>query len=90
MANPLFQNLPPDTWTKVVTNKTDGNLWIINEAVSYFVTYRETGDTAPLDTEDKEVALRTGRQPILGSLGAIDVYVMPVVKQGRIAIALPG
>lgn len=86
MADPIFVDITPEnTWVKVATDVTIGQVWVVDYSVQYLQTYRDTGAAAPTLRSDgvdlEEVAW------INSTLG-IDVYVMALNGDGRVRVDL--
>lgn len=87
MANPVIVNVPADTWHKVATNVTLGQVQILGPVdKQWYFTYRDTGDPAPT-TEEPEVKLDFQNTPI-ENLVAIDVYLYHRETAGRVRVDL--
>jgi hypothetical protein len=98
MENPQIIACPKETWTKVATEVTTGIItkdkWV-NTAdkkrsleLSYWATYRVTGDPAPSANNSNE-------GDVIGEVGAdisatepIDVYIYCTGEDGSIKISL--
>jgi len=89
MADPVFTNVPVDTWVKVATNVTTGQIHILEPTNdNWFQTVRDTGNAAPTiapgpNQETPEVKLKFQSTKIDSSV-AIDVYVSVKGSAGRI------
>jgi hypothetical protein len=92
MANPVIVSCSEGQWTEVATSITTGMLWTdvwadINNkkhGVSYFQTYRITGDPAPISTNEEVSVLEKG-MPI-SSTDPIDVYIYCSGGNGSVRI----
>jgi hypothetical protein len=97
MADPLGIAVTANTWTKIATNVTVGKVWLLSgKPQRYYVTYRDTGGTAPtglpaaedaigFDTIDEEGSYPS--MPISAGSG-IDVYIYPTVNNGKVRVDL--
>jgi hypothetical protein len=89
MANPVFINLPANTWTIVATNVVTGVIRRADPSPKYLHTYRDTGGTAPTDrAEGLPVFIENPDFETINSNTAIDVYLYPVSKAGRVRVDL--
>ena len=87
MADPVIENLTADTWTKVATNKTSGQVHILNGLPrNYIHTYRDTGGAAPT-LASEGVSFKGITEEIVASTG-IDVYVMALNAAGSVRVDL--
>ena len=87
MANPVIISLDADTWTKVASNVTGGQVKKLDTRPNlYLETYRTSGDPAPTDLSEG-VPCFVGRysEEISASAG-IDVYIMAVGQNGRVRV----
>lgn len=81
MANPAQVACAADSWTKIMTNKTEGRAWIqfavppLKTLPPVYVAWVDTGGTAPSDTTGA-VRLTDGVIEFSRS-AASDVYVYP-------------
>ena len=75
MADPVVTSITAvDTWQKVATNVTAGQVHIMNPNVQlYYHTYRDTGESAPTDTAEGVVFV--GNSMTIESSAGIDVYI---------------
>ena len=77
MADPAIVVVLKGQWTKVATNVTTGNVWRRESLVSYFMTIRDTGGSAPtapdLEIEGVQVFTKGDNMPISSNV-SIDVY----------------
>jgi hypothetical protein len=90
MANPDRTACPAGVWTKVGTNisVTNGALWRTNtKPGSYLFTYRETGETAPGDSE-KGVPIFRDNEPDYEPLNctSADLYVKAIGEDGEVEV----
>lgn len=89
MADPVFIDLPADTWTKVATSVLTGNIFRKNKNPKYLQVYCDTGGTAPTLKSDGVPMFEDypNREPIR-SINLIDAYVYPVGAAGRVRVDL--
>lgn len=81
MANPVIVALTNNTWIKVATAVTSGNLYIANTTHrKLYITYRVTGDDAPTDLVDAKIY--EGKEQFIDSTEEIDVYVQCSSRSG--------
>jgi hypothetical protein len=88
MANPTTISCTKDVWTKVATNVTHGNVWVLNNLPSYIHTYKLTGEAAPNDTTDRPKGAILAHVAQIGSTVGIDVYVMALNTDGEVRVDL--
>ena len=87
MANPDIQTLPADTWTKVASAVTGGQIHkITSTPIAYFTFYKVAGDPAPVGRNIGEQRLEDTDD--ISSMSAIDVYVYPLGGIGKIRVDL--
>jgi hypothetical protein len=86
MANPVIVACPADAWTKVATNVTAGNVYVLDQSVEYLSTYRMTTDPAPT-ARTEGIKLDPPGQPISAAAG-IDVYVYAITNAGSVRVDL--
>lgn len=85
MANPNLVACPVDTWTKVATNVTNGNVWISDSSPGkYLQTFVLTGQAAPTGT-GIGIAIRGDVIPIANTVG-IDVYIYCIGAAGEVRV----
>jgi hypothetical protein len=85
MANPAIVTCTKDTWVKVATNVTAGQLHILSGAPSqYLHTYRVTGGDAPT-TLAEAVVISQVSLPI-SAAAAIDVYIYASGAAGSVRV----
>jgi hypothetical protein len=85
MANPAIVTCTKDTWVKVATNVTAGQVHILSNAPNqYSQTYRATGEAAPT-TLAEAVTMSTVSLPISAS-AAIDVYIYAHGAAGSVRV----
>jgi len=83
MAIPVIVNIDPEwAWEIVATSVKSGMIHRIKSTVSYYQTYRLTGQAAPtaptvgtIPTEAIEIFIQSNSMPI-SSQELIDVYIM--------------
>ena len=85
MANPVIVAVPKDVWTKVATSVQRGQISIIGNQPSQFLsTYRLAGDSVPISKDEGIAFSRKSVQ--IKSKELIDVYIRPEVKDGTIRV----
>ncbi len=90
MANPTAIACPQDTWKKVATNITIGQIKkISSKPAKYLETYRQTGQNAPTSRLAGIPIFLQNNYESVSSSSAIDVYVMAVGNNGKIRVDLP-
>lgn len=82
--NPEFIAIPADSWTKVATAVTTGQIWKAQSTAAYLQTYRLTGETAPTDRSEGMKLFSNSDSEIIDSSDPIDVYVFAIGEAGRI------
>lgn len=75
---------PADTWVKVLTNVTLGQIWIRDNSSEYLQTYRMTGNPAPTNIADA-MPINTPSIGVSASAG-IDVYIRCIRKTGEVRV----
>lgn len=86
MATPSAVTIPVDTWVKVATAVTQGNVWINKPGATYLHYYVATGGAAPTDLANAANMPEPGL-PISVSEKA-DIYVYAAGKAGEVIVAL--
>lgn len=86
MASPVGFDLTKNTWTKVATNVTEGQIWIVEPRAVYSHYYVATGGAAPTDMTLASPLPEPGL-PISVDV-ASDVYVYAGGVDGRVLVAL--
>jgi len=85
MANPAIVACTKDTWVKVATNVTAGQVHKLSSAPSqYSHTYRATGEAAPT-TRAEAVVMSAVSLPI-SAAAAIDVYIYAHGAAGSVRV----
>jgi len=85
MANPAIVTCTKDTWVKVATSVTAGQVHLLSGAPSqYSQTYRATGEAAP--TTLAEAVVIPGVTLPLSAAAAIDVYVYAHGAAGSVRV----
>jgi len=79
---PTLQDLVEDTWNLIAVGIENGFVWIKDPTVEYLQAWAFTTDPAPSDL-DEGVALDMPGQAI-NATAAIDIYIYPIGKPGRI------
>lgn len=89
MSDPAIISCPADSWTKIATNVTTGNVHrILKGPGSYLQTYRDTGNPAPTDLSDAVPIFESGSQVPISNISGIDIYIYPVGKAGSVRVDL--
>jgi hypothetical protein len=89
MANPAIIDITPkDTWVKVATAVTYGEVWVINNDPHYIHTYKLTGQAAPDNVTDRPKAVNLEINASIASAEEIDVYVMATGAVGQVRVDL--
>lgn len=87
-ADPILIIVTKDTWQKVATDVTTGQIHIVNTGPdSYSQTYRVTGNSPPT-LFDEAVRMHWGTAQNISSSSGIDVYVYCKGKDGKIRLDL--
>lgn len=86
MANPVFVDCPVNTWTKVATNVTSGNVHRKDITPSYLQSYVMTGDPAPTTIVEGVVAFENSSTEPISAASAIDVYIYSFGAVGRVRV----
>jgi len=87
MANPIFVDCVKNTWTKVATNVITGLIHKVDlTPYEYLQTYRDTGDPAPALKSDGVPAFENKRSEVISSVAGIDVYLYPIIDNGRVRV----
>ena len=86
MSNPLFVDCPADTWTKVATAVTTGQLWKAQSITEYLQTYRLTGEAAPTERSEGMKLFSKSDSDKIDSSAPIDAYVYAVGSAGRVRV----
>lgn len=89
MADPVFVDLPADTWVKVATSVISGQIRRKDLRPTYLQTYRDTGEAAPTLKSEGVRAFDEfpNREPI-ESINLIDVYLYSEGIAGRVRVDL--
>jgi hypothetical protein len=89
MATPTFVDLPADTWTKIATNVTTGQVHLVDTSPNVIrSTYiQPTGGAEPADNPALGVPVFEdgNTEPISFSSGA-DVYLRPEGEASRVRV----
>lgn len=91
MADPAIISCPKDVWTKVATAVTSGQIHKMkNKGVAYLQTYRDTGGAVPTtdDPTDGVEAFEGSFTENISASVAIDIYLMPLGKDGEVRVDL--
>jgi hypothetical protein len=86
MASPVAFDLTKNTWTKVATNVTEGQVWIVENRPVYMHYYVATGGAAPTDTTLGSPMPEPGL-PISVDV-ASDIYIRAGGYDGRVLVSL--
>ena len=89
MATPVFVDLPANTWTKIATNVTVGQVHLVkNSPNTIRSTYiQPTGAAAPADNAALGVPVfETGHTEIISFNAAADVYLRPEGEVSRVRV----
>jgi len=88
MANPALITCTKNTWTKVATNVTTGQIHKKSEAPQeYLSTYRMTGGAAPTNKEEGVTIFVGGNiTEAISAIAGIDVYIYPVTTDGKVRV----
>lgn len=85
MPSPTLESCPKDTWTKVATNVTTGNIWKTDKSPGkYLQTHVLTGAAAPTGT-GIGVAIVGEGMAIANTVG-IDVYIYCLGADGEVRV----
>lgn len=90
MADPVSETLVENEWKKVATNVTSGLVHALGNPGDYFQTYRDTGGSAPSNSESNRVLEGVqfeGKTEQIVSAVGIDVYIY-CSKTGRVRVDL--
>lgn len=90
MANPVLVTCTKDTWVKVATNVTVGQVHKMTEApAQYNHTYRDTGEAAPtLKSEGVQIFIKNENSIPIAAEAGIDVYIMALEADGIVRVDL--
>lgn len=87
MANPVIITLDADTWTKIASNVTAGQVKKLDTRPNmYLETYRTTGDPAPTDLSEGVPCFVGRYNEEISSAAGIDVYMMAVGHNGKVRV----
>jgi hypothetical protein len=86
MSKPIFVDCPVDTWTKIATAVTTGQIWRAQSIAGYLQTYVPTGDTAPSDRGEGAKLFADGDNEKIDSSDPIDAYVFATGTAGRVRV----
>jgi len=87
MANPIAVPCPANTWTKVLTNVTEGQIKKrLKTPNVYLSTYKMTGEAAPtLQSKGTPIFIESNSEKI-ENVAAIDVYIYPIGAAGSVFV----
>jgi len=85
MADPVIEDVPEDTWTKVATNVTTGIIHALLSEARYEHTYRDTGGAAPSTFEEGAPFVK---RLVISATAGIDVYINCQDKDGKVRVDL--
>jgi len=89
MANPVFPvAVPNGVWTKVATNVLNGQVWRKNSTPKYFMTYRDTGEVAPVNVAEGVAVFVDEISMAISSTVEIDVYLFARGEDGEVRVDL--
>jgi hypothetical protein len=88
MSNPATVNTAKNAWVKVLSNRTNGQVFGNDSDANYLITYRDAGDPAPANTAaDKSRALRLGGDGYtVSDPTGVDVYVFADDDNGSVLV----
>jgi len=91
MSTPTFIDLPADTWTKIATDISVGQVHLVDTAANVIrSTYvQPSGGTAPADDQALGVPAfqnRTTERMASNSGSTMDVYLRPEGAAGRVRV----
>jgi hypothetical protein len=87
MANPVFVNCPANTWMRVASNVTTGQVWKSDKSPNlYLQTYRMTGNAAPVNQSEGVPCFHSNVFEEISSSAEIDVYIYAVGVDGRVRV----
>lgn len=86
MANPIIVACAADTWVKVATGITSGNIHIRDTKPNrYLQTYRLTTQAAPTDDAD---AIPFDPSVLIATSASSDIYVKAIGAAGSVRVDL--
>lgn len=87
MADPTRVTCTANTWKKVASNVTSGQVGKLNKRPNlYLQTYRMSGNAAPTSgTEGIPVFVNSDSEEISAAAG-IDIYIMAVGNDGEVRV----
>lgn len=88
MATPTFVDLPADTWTKIATNVTSGQVHLVNNSPNVIRSayVQPSGGAAPTTVAEGVPVFQDGTsESIQFSVGA-DVYLRPEGVASRVRV----
>jgi len=89
MANPVSVTCTADTWVKVATNVTSGNIGKQSNLPDKYVrTYKLTGEAAPTDDDEAGPIFTCCDSATIGHSVAIDVYIKAIGAAGAVVVEL--
>jgi len=93
MANPVSVPCPKDVWTKVIENKTSGNVYIqvatnvhTRDFPRVYFARKDTGEDAPVDGSIAVAAMAECTTLVLENSVASDLYIMPTVEDQNVLV----
>jgi hypothetical protein len=90
MANPISIFCPENTWKKVATNVTIGQVKRLSNLPSkYLEMYKMTGQNAPSGKSKGVPIFLQNNYEGISSSSAIDVYIMAIGGNGKVRVDLP-
>jgi hypothetical protein len=91
MATPVFEDLPADTWTKIATNVTQGQVHLIKTGPNVIrrAYIQPSGDPAPADDPSLGIpAFDEGTSEIIQFTAGADIYMRPEAVASRVRVDL--
>lgn len=88
MANPASVACATDTWTKVASAVTSGQVRIETSGPNYYlVVFRVSGDPAPVNFDGAQ-QMKYGKPEVISAKEQIDVYIYPKGAAGQVGVDL--
>ncbi len=90
MADPIFIDIPADTWTKVATSVIAGQIWRAKTDPKYLHTYRDTGGVAPVSSSEGMPIFVDEEADVeqISASSPIDVWVYCIRSSGKVRVDL--
>lgn len=86
MANPFPTPILKGSWVKVATNVTSGFIHRLIAGPAYLQTYRLTGESPPLSTEEGIPLFISQGTVEISSRDPIDIYIWCEGKDGSVRV----